>query len=188
MTVESLLSDVQNTNVTVQETKEYSLSAVVCYINETIASERRNLVALIKVPSLYLPDIPDKDQRWYLFNDFNICPVPAQEAVWFSLDWKTPCVLYYSTGEVALSHTEIVPVLSKEVFTQDACIARSGSTVGITFTPLAEVEMPKPGDMVAMDAEFVTLNQEEAELRSDGKMSTIKPSQMSVARITCIRG
>jgi PAB-dependent poly(A)-specific ribonuclease subunit 2 len=168
--------------------KMYDLTAVVCYINDPSSSEKRNVVALINVPDSYVSDAQRADHRWYLFNDFSIAPVSAQEAVWFSLDWKVPCILYYSTREIVESQSGISPPITKEVFTEDACIARSWGTGGITFTPLTDNEFPKKADLVAMDAEFVTLNQEEAELRSDGKMSMIKPSQMSVARITCIRG
>lgn len=162
------------------------MTAVVCYINDQQCSEKRNMAALIKVPKSYMQNI--NDHQWYLFNDISISSVSAQEAVWFSLDWKVPCVLYYSSDEIINGHTEITQAVTQDVFVEDKCLARSGGTRGITFTPLAASEMPKPGQLVAMDAEFVTLNQEEAELRSDGKMSTIKPSHMSVARITCIRG
>lgn len=172
------------------ESKKYHLTAVVCAIKDNIGNDKKyNIVSLIRVPDSYLPEDKEANEnKWYLFNDFSIVPVPAQEAVWFSLDWKTPCVLYYSTPNILNAKTTIYPNLSREVFTEDVSIARNGNTAGITFTPLGENETLKPGDLVAMDAEFVTLNQEESELRSDGKMSTVKPSQMSVARITCIRG
>lgn len=118
--------------------------------------------------------------------------------VWFNLEWKVPCVLYWIARDISplCSGTtspipEIVNPVTADVFCEDKCLARSngGSRSRlITFTPLSADETPQRGDIVAMDAEFVTLNQEEAELRSDGKLSTIKPSHMSVARITCIRG
>ncbi|XP_043674090.1 PAN2-PAN3 deadenylation complex catalytic subunit PAN2 isoform X2 [Vespula pensylvanica] len=167
---------------------QYSLSAVVCYVDDKNNEERRNLVALLRVgPSYHKRSTGSAVSQWYIFNDFCISPVTPQEAVWFNLDWKVPCVLHY-TVIPAPEPSIFVSPLTYDVFGEDKCIARSGGTTGITFTPLSSDEMPKKGELVGIDAEFVTLNQEESELRSDGKMSTIKPSHMSVARITCIRG
>ncbi|XP_044730900.1 PAN2-PAN3 deadenylation complex catalytic subunit PAN2 isoform X2 [Chrysoperla carnea] len=163
----------------------YTLSSVVCYIHD----EKRNLVSLLRIPRSHRTGHEGGDtSQWYLFNDFSVTAVPAQEAVWFSLDWKVPCVLYYVANDLDMTKTDVSNPLTQDVFGQDKCLARSDNSKSITFTPLSAAEMPQPGELIAMDAEFVTLNQEEAELRSDGKLSTIKPSHMSVARITCIRG
>ncbi len=128
--------------------------------------------------------------QWYIFNDFSITTITPAEAIAVHPTWKVPCILFYQakTMETAIREVKYSNPITSEVFLEDKSLAQRGGRKRITFIPLSSEEMPTKGDLVAIDAEFVTLNQEESELRSDGKVSTIKAAQMSVARITCVRG
>ena len=77
----------------------------------------------------------------------------------------------------------------------DASVLQPGKSVSKInsdaklFTPLDPVdELPAKGTLVAIDCEFVTLNAEETELRSDGTNAIVRPSHSAVARVSCIRG
>lgn len=99
----------------------------------------------------------------------------------FNLKWKLPCLLFYQAvghQTACLEKLSFTNPITSEVFCEDTSLAQKGGRKRITFSPLGPEEMPKDGDLVAIDAEFVTLNQEESELRSDGKVSTIKAAQM----------
>lgn len=53
---------------------------------------------------------------------------------------------------------------------------------------MGEAETPTSDTLVAIDAEFVALQQEEIEVRSDGTKHTIQPSRLSLARVSVLRG
>lgn len=178
--------------------RTYELSAVVCQITE--GAQPPHLVALVHVGDAYHRLKPEpvrsRGAQWYVFNDFNINPIGLDEAPWYTLDWKVPCVLFYTSSEsrataqaAAAAATATAPAQLINPFVQDYFTQQSAKKrYDLTFKPLTAAEVPKAGDFVAMDAEFVTLNPEENEISSDGKTTTIKPCHMSVARITCIRG
>ncbi|XP_055747889.1 PAN2-PAN3 deadenylation complex catalytic subunit PAN2-like isoform X3 [Salvelinus fontinalis] len=149
-----------------------------------------NLVAHIKVGETYhIRKEGVTHQQWYLFNDFLIEPIDKAEAAQFDVNWKLPAILYYARRNYHSKYDlRIKNPIEASVLLTEASLARKQRKSHATFIPLMVSEMPQAGDLVGLDAEFVTLNQEEAELRSDGTKSTIKPSQMSVARITCVRG
>jgi len=170
-----------------KESRTYHLYAVNCNVADPVNPEATSLVSCIKVGPSYHARIGSPVSQWYIFNDFTITPIPPQEAIWFNLKWKIPCILFYASVEVprSLENLEYRNAITVDVFAEDKNVVQR---VKRTFTPLGATEMPKRGDLIAIDAEFVTLNQEEAELRSDGKVSTVKAAHMSVARITCVRG
>lgn len=104
-----------NQSDTKSPSEEYTLTSVVCFINDPVLVEKRNLVALVRVPLEKERERSDGsvDGQWYIMNDFSISPVPAQEAVWFSLDWKVPCVLYYSTKDAMSLKRNVLSGLTK---------------------------------------------------------------------------
>jgi len=42
--------------------------------------------------------------------------------------------------------------------------------------------------LVAIDSEFVSMQQEETEFRSDGTKKVIRPARLSLARVSVLRG
>ncbi|XP_075055645.1 PAN2-PAN3 deadenylation complex catalytic subunit PAN2 isoform X2 [Mixophyes fleayi] len=171
-----------------EATNVYDLMATVVHILDPRTGG--SLVAHIKVGETYHQRKEGvTHQQWYLFNDFLIEPVDKCEAVQFDMTWKVPAILFYTKRNLNSKYSlAIKNPIEASVLLAEASLARKQRKCHATFIPLLLNEMPQAGELVGLDAEFVTLNQEEAELRSDGTKSTIKPSQMSVARITCVRG
>lgn len=58
----------------------------------------------------------------------------------------------------------------------------------IKHQPFRPDELPRKGTLVAIDAEFVSLQQEEAEFHSDGTKKVLRPSRQVLARVSVLRG
>lgn len=129
---------------------------------------------------------------WYLFNDFLVRNVSKHEALGFQNTWKMPSVLMWEREDLEplciatlrQGRTSIDPL----ILCRDFNISQNRDPTRIRHTLLSEDELPNPGTLVAIDAEFVALNQEELEIRSDGTRSVIRPTKLSLARVSVVRG
>ncbi|CAI9729366.1 PAN2-PAN3 deadenylation complex catalytic subunit Pan2-like isoform X1 [Octopus vulgaris] len=167
--------------------KDYEIYATVSHIKDGKTSG--NLVSCVKVGKKYHQR---KEKvtctQWYLFNDFSITPIEMSEALHFDMDWKIPCIIYFTRKNINQYHDITVqnPITSEVLLDQSGVV--NPKITEKTFIPLTPDEIPKRGSLVALDAEFVSLDQEQAELKSDGTRSTLKPSHLALARLTCVRG
>ena len=77
----------------------------------------------------------------------------------FSLEWLTPCILLYTQKDYA-THFDMRGLQSLEpsVLLAETHPPRPLQSPTV-YTALSMSELPEKGDLVGIDAEFVTLNQ-----------------------------
>ncbi|QRW27499.1 PAB-dependent poly(A)-specific ribonuclease subunit PAN2 [Rhizoctonia solani] len=156
---------------------DYELRSMVVEVkNETHAP---HLVALAKV----------HEDGWYLFNDFVVQSVTEAEALSFVGTWKTPCVLYFERkdNDSKLDLGTLPMKMDPAILCNIDNISWRMNKSKLVHEPLTADELPTPGTLVAIDAEFVSLQKEENEMRSDGTKKVIRPSQLCLARVSVLR-
>lgn len=132
---------------------------------------------------------PETKTPWYLFNDFLVRKIRPEEVFSFKGTWKTPAVLQYTRIDLdSVLDLDVLPTeVDYSLLFEDLSIAKTPNP-NPRHQVLTKDEMPKPGTLVAIDAEFVALQQEETEIRSDGTKSLIRPSTLTLARVSVLRG
>uniref|UniRef100_A0A0N5ANV8 Exonuclease domain-containing protein n=1 Tax=Syphacia muris TaxID=451379 RepID=A0A0N5ANV8_9BILA len=159
------------------EVVSYSLRTAVFAIGEGgVDSQPTHLVAAVR-PSIEKQSVmrisptnlsqKAQDRRWVVFNDIVVTKVTENEALHIDANWKLPCLLCFvqteadrntvSEDRVQISAHQWDNNILKEPFLYCADVVNS---------------LPKKGDIVAIDAEFVTINKE---------------ARRTVARVSCVR-
>ncbi|EIW68674.1 hypothetical protein TREMEDRAFT_31884 [Tremella mesenterica DSM 1558] len=166
------------------EAVAYQLRSLVIQVQDTLDAPS-HLVAFAKIDA-----DDDSDGGWVMFNDFVVRPISEETVFSFPADWKTPAVCIFERVDVnqSLDLSVLPKTLDLRSLLDDVSMARHRRDDEIKHVILSPDEMPKPGTTIAIDAEFVLLQPEEMEFRSDGTKNVLRPSHMSLARVSVLRG
>ena len=177
-------------------TSVYELTAVISHVldQSPLAPSSGNLVAHIRVPARMAEahgapvngEGEGVDGGWYLFNDFQVTQTSAAEAVRFP-SWKRPCFIAYTKRSA-----EPIPpeqpdlLLDCSLFLNPLLLNQKHRVAPVAFHH--ESQLPNSGELVAIDSEFVSLSATGVVSELDGTHTTITPSNLSVARVSCVFG
>ena len=165
----------------------YELVGLVADINSG-EHQKPHLVATINTtPSSRDADATTED-KWHLFNDFLVRPIPKEEALRFEPSWKLPSVLTFqlktARGDIDDSWKDMLD--TSILYRWWSANPAPPDTQFKLLDPASET--PRPGYPVAIDAEFIRLQSEEIEMKADGTRETIRPDRKGLARVSVCRG
>ncbi|KDQ59577.1 hypothetical protein JAAARDRAFT_77653 [Jaapia argillacea MUCL 33604] len=164
----------------------YELRSIVVQVADKEGSS--HLVAIVKVPEAQ--GDPELDSPWFVFNDFVVRNISEDEALSFPGQWKLPAIVYLERTDIGerVDFSALHDDSDPTILCHDTNIAVNRDKNLVKHECLRYEELPKPGTLVAIDAEFVSMQQEETEYRSDGTKKIIRPARLSLARVSVLRG
>ncbi|KAJ7702241.1 ubiquitin carboxyl-terminal hydrolase-domain-containing protein [Mycena rosella] len=168
------------------ESAVYSLRSLVVQI--VTKEKNTHLVAIVKVPEA--EERTDLISPWFVFNDFVVQNISEEEALSFPDSWKIPAIIYFERVDQpdTLDFSGLPSAMDPAILSHDTSISLNRNQSMIKHECLSVEELPKPGMLVAIDAEFVSMQQEETEFRSDGSKQVLRPARLSLARVSVLRG
>ncbi|ODQ77949.1 hypothetical protein BABINDRAFT_163000 [Babjeviella inositovora NRRL Y-12698] len=173
------------TSTNTNEVRKYELFGYVAQI--TNEKNDSHLVSFVKIDNQHT-----RKSEWFLFNDFMVTPIPESEVFNMTYWWKTPLVIVYKHCDTP-AHFDVQAFRKPRL--DDTVLYRDNFAAGLTKTDriieyelLTQSEAPEPGTLMAIDAEFVELEPEAIEIRSDGTRSLIRPKRQALARVSVTRG
>uniref|UniRef100_A0A0W0F3U7 PAN2-PAN3 deadenylation complex catalytic subunit PAN2 n=1 Tax=Moniliophthora roreri TaxID=221103 RepID=A0A0W0F3U7_MONRR len=167
----------------------YELRAMITQIVSN--DQRPHLVAIVKIPENELEGAGIAGESpWYVFNDFVVSNISEEEALRCPDRWKAPSVIYLERVDTrdSLDYSGLPDRMDPTVLCRDTSISVNRDPALIKHECLSYDELPRPGTLVAIDAEFVSMQQEETEFKSDGTKKVIRPPRLSLARVSVLRG
>ncbi|ORY81542.1 ubiquitin carboxyl-terminal hydrolase-domain-containing protein [Protomyces lactucae-debilis] len=177
----------------------YALTGMVCEIRVDGGPQESHLVTFVRVPEEVAAaggaaqatapaGLAGQSGKWLLLNDFLVKEVSEEEALSFPGPWKVPAMLTYERMDKVTREKQHGDTVDTSILYNDASLSKLPPKRPEGFRPLSKEEALGPGTLVAIDAEFVALQQEELEVRSDGTKHIIAPSRLSLARVSVLRG
>jgi PAB-dependent poly(A)-specific ribonuclease subunit 2 len=135
-------------------------------------------------------------RNWMLFNDFRIAPCLPEDVTEIYAGQKVPVLLFFTrVEELTLAAVEPpappTPVLTPENFIS-LCRApplqpNKSRLNRPTFVPLSPEEIPRPGQLFALDAEFVQYSPPERIVRRGIEVEA-RPPRLGLGRVSVVRG
>ncbi|SMN18988.1 similar to Saccharomyces cerevisiae YGL094C PAN2 Essential subunit of the Pan2p-Pan3p poly(A)-ribonuclease complex [Maudiozyma saulgeensis] len=162
---------------------KYDLSGYVARITDPSGSSR-----LVTYSKIY--DSNTNTFKWYLFNNYLVVEIDEEEALNASQPWKCiEIVVYCDSEEIRKPFFSVDTYqIDRSILFRDHFAAGIRETKKKEYTLLTQKEAPKAGTLIAIDAEFVTLNNELNEIDCKGMKTVIKSKKTALARLSIVRG